>query len=181
MIIPNFDFITTLLNLRKEDVDSIDAISNDDTVSYHVTLKRTLEKCPYCSGKLIGYCHKEKAINHPSLIDHKNCIVYRANRYRCKSCSSIISEDNPFAFEGFNSSYALLDKTLRLLGNLNYTLHDISRQLNISSTQINRYLDSYITIPRMALPECLGIDELHNNPELLYKGNSYGIRGIIPQ
>ena len=172
MIIPNFDFITTLLNLRKEDTDSIDAISNDGTVSYYVTLKRTMKECPYCSGRLIGYGHKKKRINHPSLIDHKSFIVYKANRYRCKSCNSIISEDNPFCFEGFNSSYALLDKTLRLLGNLNYTLYDISKQLNISSTQINRYLDSYITIPRMALPECLGIDELHN-PELSYKGSAY--------
>ena len=170
--IPNFDFITTLLNLRKEDVETIDAISNDGVVNYYVTLKRTMKECPYCSGKLIGYGHKKKRINHPTLIDFKSSIVYKANRYCCKDCGSIISEENPFSFAKFNSSYALLDKTLRLLGNLNYTLDDISGQLNISTTQINNYLDSYITIPVTPLPECLGIDEIHN-PELSYKGSAY--------
>ena len=61
---------------------------------------------------------------------------------------------------------------MNMLGNLNYTLDMISKQLNISPTQVNKYLDSYITIPSMSLPECLGIDEIHN-PEMSYKGSSY--------
>lgn len=35
---------------------------------------------------------------------------------------------------------------MRLLGNLNYTLQMISEELNISPTQLCRYLDSYVTI-----------------------------------
>ena len=58
------------------------------------------------------------------------------------------------------------------LGNLNYTLKMISKELHISPTMINNYLDSYITIPTRPLPECLGIDEIHN-PELSYKGSAY--------
>ena len=101
------------------------------------------------------------------------CIVnYYANRYLCKSCSKTFLEENPFAFKGFNSSYLMIRSVMNMLGNLNYTLDMISKQLNISPTQVNKYLDSYITIPSMSLPECLGIDEIHN-PEMSYKGSSY--------
>lgn len=46
----------------------------------------------------------------------------------------------------------------------------ISEELNISTTQLCKYLDSYITIPPRPLPECLGIDEIHN--KYLSKRNS---------
>ena len=48
----------------------------------------------------------------------------------------------------------------------------ISKELNISTTQVNKYLDSYVIIPKRPLPESIGIDELHS-PELSYKHASY--------
>ena len=81
-------------------------------------------------------------------------------------------QDNPFAYEGFNSSYALLRIIMHKLANLYFTIKMISDELNISTTQIIKYLDSYITIPKMSLPESLGIDEIHN-PEMSYKNSSY--------
>lgn len=56
---------------------------------------------------------------------------------------------------------------MRLLANLNYTLSMISDELDISSTQLSTYIDSYITIP-----ECLGIDELHSK-ELSRRNSGY--------
>ena len=44
--------------------------------------------------------------------------------------------------------------------------------MNISTTQVNKYLDSYVIIPKRPLPESIGIDELHS-PELSYKHASY--------
>lgn len=61
---------------------------------------------------------------------------------------------------------------MRLLANLNYTLSMISDELDISSTQLSTYIDSYITIPARTLPECLGIDELHSK-ELSRRNSSY--------
>ena len=61
---------------------------------------------------------------------------------------------------------------MRLLANLNYTLFMISDELDISSTQLSTYIDSYITIPARTLPECLGIDELHSK-ELSRRNSGY--------
>ena len=121
---------------------------------------------------MIGHGHKKKKISHPALREFKGVIIYNANRYICTSCNKTFMEDNPFTFNGFNSSYLLLRSVMIKLGDLHYTLKMISEELNISSTQVNKYLDSYVTIPRMSLPECLGIDEIHN-PEMSYKGSAY--------
>lgn len=72
--------------------------------------------------------------------------------------------------EGFNSSYLILQNAMRLLGDLNYNLTMISDELNISTTQLSRYLDSYVIIPHRQLPESLGIDEIHT--KVLSKKNS---------
>ena len=96
-------------------------------------------------------------------------IKYNANRYRCKVCGKIYMDPDPFAFSEFNSSYLLLDQVMKKLKNLSYTLGMISEELNIS---INNYLDSYVVVPNLPLPESIGIDELHS-PTLSRKNASY--------
>ncbi len=106
------------------------------------------------------------------MTDYKNIILFRPKRFLCKQCRKTITQDNPFTFEGFKTSYSLLRNVMKKLGNLNYTLKMISEELHISPTQVNTYLDSYVTIPVRPLPECIGIDEIHNR-ELAYKGSAY--------
>ena len=128
--------------------------------------------CPYCGANMIGHGHKLRLIKHPALRNHIGIIRYYANRYICKECRKTILERNPFAFNGFNSSFFLMQNALRLICNLNYNLTMISDELGISTTQLSKYIDSYITIPPRSLPECLGIDELHSH-ELSRRNSSY--------
>ena len=173
MIIPNFDFITTLLNIKTDQVEKLEAVSTEEKVSYYVSLKSDRKECPYCGGALIsnGY-GREKPIKHPTLAGHKSTIFFKPHRYLCRTCGKTITQDNPFTFRKFTNSFSLLRNVMEKLSNLNYTLKMIAEELNISSTQVNNYLDSYVTIPAMPLPECLGIDEIHS-PEMSYKGSAY--------
>ncbi len=171
-MISNCDFITSILNIKKEDIEELDANYINDVLYYDLKFKRNKKECEYCKGRLIGHGIKVKTINHPCVRDYKGIIRYKANRYICKDCNSTCLEDNPFTFKGFNSSYLLIEDVMKLLGNLNYNLDMISKELNISTTQINKYLDSYIVIPKRELPESIGIDEIHS-PELSYKNSSY--------
>ena len=143
------------------------------TLIYDLVLNRTRMDCPYCNEPMISWGHnRPKLIKISSLREYNGIIRYSSNRYLCKSCGHTASERNPFSYDRFRSSYQLIRSVFRYLGNLNYTLDMISKEPNISSTQINTYIDSYIVIPHRDLPEWLGIDELHN-PELSYKNSSY--------
>ena len=159
---PDFDFITNILNVSSTDVEKLNVRTVADTTFYEVTLVRKPMICPYCRGSMIGYGHKKRTINHPVLTESKGRIIFNANRYRCKVCGKTIIEDNPFTYEGFNSSYILLRSAMQKLANLDYTLLMISEELNVSRTQVCKYLDSFVTIPKRPLPESLGIDELHS-------------------
>lgn len=170
IVIPNIDFITTLLNVTTSDIKKCNVRTKQDTVYYELTLVRKPMDCPFCGGSMIGHGQKLKVINHPILREQKGVIHYYANRYICKDCRRTAFEKNPFAFEGFNASFLLLQNAMRLLGNLGYNLQMISEELHISPTQLNKYLDSYVTIPKRPLPECLGIDEIYN--KYLSKRNS---------
>jgi len=171
-MIPNNDFITTLLNIRESDLETFYVSLENDLTFYNVTLKRKLTHCPYCHSDAIGYGHRIRTINHPVLRGNTGYIRYNANRYLCKGCGRVFLEQNPFAFSEFNSSYLLLTEVMKKLQNLNLTLETISKELNISTTQINNYLDSYVIIPNRPLPESIGIDELHSKV-LSRKNSSY--------
>ena len=161
-MIPDYDFITSMLNISQSDIENCKVFSKDESVFYEITLKRKPMKCPVCNCQMIGHGHKRKTINHPILRDHHGVIIYNSNRYICKSCGKTALEQSPFSYEGFNSSFFLLQSVMKQLANLNLTLETISKDLNISKTQINKYLDSYITIPPRPLPVSIGIDELHS-------------------
>lgn len=172
VINPNINFITSLLNITPEDVSKCTVKTLDDTVFYSITLKRKNITCPLCGDKMIGHGHKQKQIHHPILRNQKCVILYNANRYICKSCKKTVLEKNPFAMSGYNSSYLLMQSAMKYLSNLNYTLNMISDELNISATQLCKYLDSYVVIPPRKLPESLGIDEIYNK-YLSKKNSSY--------
>ncbi|MDO4672334.1 MAG: ISL3 family transposase, partial [Porphyromonadaceae bacterium] len=161
-----------MLNINQSDIDKSDIIIDGDTVYFDITLVRKPMDCPYCGSKMIGHGHKLKLIKHPAVRSSNGIIRYHANRYICKACRKTVFENNPFAMQGFNSSVFLLQQAMDKLSNLNYTLHDISKDLNISSTQLNTYIDSYIIIPPRPLPECIGIDELHSK-SLSRRNSSY--------
>ena len=166
----NKDFITTLLNVASKDIKEYECTVINDTVYYDVLLVRKPLSCPFCGEKMIGHGKVTKHINHPALRNYKGIIRYHANRYICKICRKTTLEQNPFSLPNYNSSFLLIQTAMNFLSNLNYNLEMISNQLNISRTQLNRYIDSYITIPKRRLPECLGIDEIHN--KYLTKRNS---------
>ncbi len=156
------NFIASLFNLDISDIESFKTRTDDENVIYEIALKRKPLSCNYCGGPMIGHGHRTRKIDHPVLRGRNGYIKYHANRYICKHCGKTVLERNPFALPGFNSSILLIQKAMHLLANLNYNLEMISAELNISTTQLNTYIDSFITIPPMPLPESLGIDELHS-------------------
>ena len=161
-----------MLNVSPSDIEKSDITCADDTVYYDITLVRKPMSCPFCGSRMIPPRHKLKLIKHPAVRESSGIIRYNANRYICKTCGKTAMEKNPFTFSGFNSSFLLLRNAMKMLANLNYTLHMISDELNISPTQLSMYIDSYITIPPRRLPESLGIDELHSR-ELSRRNSSY--------
>ena len=108
IIIPNTDFITSLLNINASDLKTFYTSIEGDTVFYHGTLIRKPMHCPMCDSLMIGHGQKLRKINHPAFKNTKGTILYNANRYICKQCKKTAIEVCPFSFEGFNSSYLVL-------------------------------------------------------------------------
>lgn len=169
---PDSNLITSLLNITESDLENFNTRIQDNTTIYDVTLVRKSKNCPYCNNLMIGHGHKIRIINHPVLRETNGMIMYHANRYICKQCGKTAFEHNPFSFSNFNSSFLLQREVMKKLSNLNFTLDSISKELNISTTQINKYIDSFITIPPMPLPKWMGIDEIHS-PALAKRKASY--------
>lgn len=133
-----------------------------NTTHYHITLHITTLNCDYCGGKCISHGLKEKIIHHPLIVDFDGIIHYHARRYICKDCRKTFFENNPFTFNGFNNSYALINRIMKHLSNLDLTMDRIAKLNHVSDTTVALYLDSYVNICTPTLPESIGIDEFHS-------------------
>lgn len=158
-----FNFITNLLNINENEIEDLKVVSLPSETQFHITLLPTISSCPFCGGSVQGHGHgKPKNINHPALADRKASIYFRNNRFLCNDCGRTFSDRNPFTFSSFKNSFLLLDRVMKQLKNLNYTYLMIAQSNHISVTQVQRYFDSFLNIPRITLPVSLGIDELHS-------------------
>lgn len=158
-----YDFITDLFNLDKNMIKVVHIVSLPDVTQLLISLVPKRLPCPYCHGvtHLNGYS-KPKVINHPKLTDKKCVIVFKNNRYQCNECLRTFSGPNPFTFTNFKNSYLAFDNIMKSLSNLNYTYKMVADLNHISITQVQRYFDSFVNIPRIRLPESIGIDEIHS-------------------
>ena len=158
-----YDFITDLFNIDKKMIKKIEVISSKDLTEFHISLVPEKLRCPYCHG--ITHLHgfsKPKVINHPKFTDCKCIIVFKNNRYRCNECLRTFSGKNPFTFPSFKNSFLSMNNIMKSLSNLNYTYSMVAELNHISVTQVQRYFDSFVNIPRIRLPESIGIDEIHS-------------------
>lgn len=159
----NKDFITVSLNLKPERIRSLKVVNKNDRLYIHISLVPEYPNCEYCGGEVKIKEYKTITINHLPFAGIPSIIIWKRTRYICKDCSKTFSEMNPFGFDGFHQSYAVLDNIAKSLHNINLTFKQIASMHNVSSTIVEAYADSFIRIPRMSLPENLGIDEIHSH------------------
>ena len=170
-MLPQTDFITALFNVHLDDIESLETYKQDTTFHYHIRLHLKKLSCPYCGEPSISHGQKERIIHHPNVIDFDGVIHYHARRYLCKDCHRTFFETNPFSFAGFNNSYALMDRVMKQLRQLDLSFKRIAELNHISVTTVQLYLDSHVFIPNPSLPENLGIDELHS--KMAYHDSAY--------
>ena len=165
------DFITTTLNLKPESIKEFDSHLKDGVLNLYVTLEDKRPCCPYCEGKTKSKGYTLRSYNHLPMGGIPSLIVWKRRRYVCKDCGMTFSEDNPFGPETFHQTYALLNNVAVELSNIHYSYRDIAEHHGISATLAELYCDSFLQIPRLTLPENLGIDEIHSG--MAKYGGSY--------
>lgn len=161
---PIKDFITTVLNIGENDIESIKTINNSGkSFDIFLTLKSYRPSCIYCGGPTKSKGFSRSSISLPNLSSLQCTLHWARRRYVCNDCQKSFVEHNRFAPEGLSASYSLLREIMIDFSNPRMTVTDISKKSHISVTQLTKYFDSFVNVPVLPLPESLGIDELHSS------------------
>lgn len=166
--IPIEDFITSLFNLNKRQINSIVIKRNEDDLidAYIVTVPSETE-CPCCGAKLVANGHgRPKIITHSLLVQNRCHLHWTPQRFICTNpdCHKSVTEKNPFTFPGFQISYVTVRQIMLDLKKPNMSFKDVAEKNDVSITQVQRYFDSYVHAVRPNhLPVNLGIDEIHSD------------------
>jgi len=170
---PIKDYIISTLNLEPDDIETFDVVRKEDAFYTHLTVKDHHPCCPVCgaptkSKGFIDFTFQTMPVN-----SFTHYVIWHRRRYICKDpdCHYAFREDNRFTPGSLHSSYSLMNQIAKDLHNLHFTYKDIALKNNVSMTRIEVYADSFLNVPRLHLPDNIGIDELCS--DMAKYGNAY--------
>lgn len=160
---PDNDYIMTLLNMTSDQICSFQSVKTDNGFQVNFKLTDRHPCCPYCGGKATAHGFKDKTINLGDFNGHQITGIWKRRRYICSDCHKSFSEENRFTIPHTSESFAVVDLIMKDLHNINKTYEDIANERHVSPTTVQHYCDSFLIVPRLRLPESLGIDEVNSS------------------
>ena len=159
----NIDFITVSLNLRPSQIKLLNSALNDGILHIYISLNPEESDCPFCGGKIKIHSYSQRTIHHSDICGHPSIIHWKRTRFVCKDCQKTFSEKNVFSPDNFSHSYTVLHTIAKDLKNPDLSYEYIATKNHISVSLVLLYADSFLHIPRLRLPENLGIDEISSD------------------
>ena len=159
----NNDFIISTLNISAQQIRSLSTVKKDQKFYIQVELVPEYPECPFCGGKVKIKDHSRYKYNHMDIAGIPSVIDWKRTRYICKDCQRTFSETSPFGPEHFHQSYAVLNAIALDLHNYHLSFYDIALRHHVSDTIVQLYADSFIKVPKLTLPENIGIDEISSS------------------
>lgn len=140
------------------------------TLEVEILLKRYAVTCPRCESQSIRFhSYSYRKIIH-SISTGQPCILrFHQRKYQCQVCSSVFSEDNPFAIKHANVNHYTRLSILNYLKDFNHTFTDTAALFHISIQCVIDIFDQAVDAKRRSLPEAICIDEVYTNKLNKYK------------
>ncbi len=155
------DSILQLFNLEAHHINQFEirpTLFNE--LEIHVRLTQSFQTCPYCSNKTNTVKdYVPKRITHSLLHSKPTYILYKARRYRCKTCGKSFYEPNPFTHERARISALTVYNVIEEFRSPRATFSDVAKRYHISTTSVINLFDQHVSVARKKLPTYLCIDE----------------------
>lgn len=158
------DFIIKLLDLKEEDLDSIDSITQWNQADFLITLKTGDHVCPKC-GAFTHYVkdYKIRKLKHKILIHFDSTIFYNQRRYVCKDCGKTFVEKAPFTGNRNVMTPTTVINILNDLKPYTATYSSVAKKYGVAVSTVVDIFDKHVQIPRKNLTEILCWDEFYFN------------------
>lgn len=158
------DFIIKLLDLKEEDLDSIDSLTQLNQADFLITLKARDHLCPKC-GSFTHYVkdYKIRKLKHKILINFDSTIFYNQRRYVCKDCNATFVENAPFTGNRNVMTPTTLINILNELKPYTAAYSSIAKKYGVAVSTVIDIFDKHVQIPRKNLTEILCWDEFYFN------------------
>ena len=158
------DFIIKLLDLKEEDLDSIDSLTQLNQADFLITLKARDHLCPKC-GSFTHYVkdYKIRKLKHKILINFDSTIFYNQRRYVCKDCNATFVENAPFTGNRNVMTPTTVINILNDLKPYTATYSSVAKKYGVAVSTVIDIFDKHVQIPRKNLTEILCWDEFYFN------------------
>lgn len=154
-----------LLNISNDPsifVDHIEIV--DDIKCIHIFRRPDPNFCPRCNCRMHSKGFYIRKVNHPVLQDTTRLfLIIHQRKWYCPHCGLYLNDQFPFLERCAHSSNITPFLVIDAMKDLNKSAAQITRQFNMSDTQVHDLFNAYVDLPRLPLSEYISIDEVFLN------------------
>lgn len=154
---PLNDVLSVLLNVERNEIESINSVDN----SMFISLKRNELLCPKCNTRMTLNGSFTRLVKVPNKAFKDINVYIKAKRYRCYKCGSNLSDINHMSPINKKISYSSIIEIMELLKSPKMTFKEASKIVGISESSVVRIFDAHCHIPRVPFPPVLCMDEVY--------------------
>ncbi len=154
--------IIEFLNLKEEEIETLECNSLKNELLIHLSLKRKPHQCPNCKAITEKVLNQyERTINHGLFIDRKCVVHYKQKRYRCSLCTTSFNETCTLVTKHQKKSIASYLQIMELLLDPHITFTQAGKLLHLSPNTVMDTFNDNAPVFKPQLPHVLCIDEVY--------------------
>lgn len=155
------NYITEILGIKDAEIEKVENGAKEIRIQFHLSRKGM--RCPHC-GEYTNIIHdyRLKELRDLPLQGKPMRLDYRRRRYLCRSCGRKSAE--PFELAGRNQrTTARLALYGMELSRERRSIKSIAREVGVSASSVNRWIQLLPKRKPTSLPRVLSIDEFRGN------------------
>ena len=162
--------IINALNLKEEEIDSIESVSSFHNEDFLITLKLKDHICPNC-GSLTRSIkdYKIRKLHMKIFIRFNSTVYYKRRRLKCEHCGKSFVENHPFGSRRKSVASSTIINVLDALKPYNSTFSSVASTYGLSVGTVIDIFDKHVQISRKHLTDILCWDEFYFNRRSRYK------------
>lgn len=156
------DYTSDIIGLADPDCEVFKVETEGNIKQVHIRSRKQAAYCSCCGRRMRSKGWHVRQVNHQILNGWlKSVLIVHQRKWHCPACGIYVYDSFSFIEKKKQTTTLMPYIILNELKDLNVTVRQVARRLNVSDTYVHETFTKYVSMERLPLSDAISIDEVY--------------------